>query len=306
MKDITRTLIQQVSDLDDTPSHSAYNIREDSACAGRQSTANIDIRSKEDGSGIDIIVKAGTKGESVYIPALITQSNVDDLVYNDFHIGADADVAIIAGCGIHTDGEGTSRHNGIHRFFLAENARVFYQEKHLGTGEGHNNVVIDPVTYVEQAQGSYLEMDTAQIGGVYRSKRTTEAILAENATLVIKENLLTEGDETVETIFSVDLNGADSGVNLNSRSVAKDESRQIYRSVLNGNNACSGHSACDAIIVGNGKVIATPELSANHGDAMLIHEAAIGKIAGEQIVKLQTLGLTEEEAQEKIIQGFLR
>lgn len=306
MKEMTRNLIEIVSDLKDLPTTSAYNIREDSGCAARQSSQNIEIRSKEDGSGIDIIIKPGTQGESVYIPAIITHSGVDDLVYNDFFIGKGADVAIIAGCGIHTDGEGGSRHNGVHRFFLEEDSRVYYLEKHYGSGQGHNSIVIDPVTYVEQAKGSYLEMDTSQIGGVFKSKRTTEAILDADATLVIKENLLTEGEEQIETIFKVDLNGENSGVNLNSRSVARDNSSQVYRSVLNGNNASHGHSACDAIIVGNGKVIATPELSANHGDAMLIHEAAIGKIAGEQIVKLQTLGLTEEEAEERIIQGFLR
>lgn len=306
MKDISKDLIAQVSDQAVIPKGVAYNVREDAKSVGRYSTPKIRIEPKEGGAGLDIFVKAGTKGESVYIPALITQSGIDDLAYNDFHIGQDTDITIVAGCGVHTDTDQGSRHDGIHRFFLEENARVLYLEKHIGLGAGRNNVFINPVTEIDQKKGSYLEMDTSQIGGVFQSKRVTKAVLAEDASLVIKESLLTEGEESLDTEFVVDLNGKGSGVNLSSRSVAKDKSIQNYKSIIRGNNACTGHSACDAIIVGKGKVNASPELTANHGDAMLIHEAAIGKIAGDQIIKLQTLGLTEEEAEERILQSFLQ
>ncbi len=303
---ITKNLLFQVSDWMDMPEGAAYNIRQDSQCAGRRSTENIEIRSKSDGSGLDIIVKAGTKGERCYIPACITKSEVDDLVYNDFYIGENAEVDIIAGCGIHTDEEGHSQHNGIHRFFLKPGAKARYMEKHLGEGQGTNNKLINPVTYCELEENAVLEMDTSQLGGVGHSDRKTEAILGDGARLIIKENILTEGTERATTDFSVDLNGKDSGVDLISRSVARDDSYQAYHSVIHGNNVCTGHSECDAIIVGNGRVDALPELHANDADAMLIHEAAIGKIAGEQIIKLQTLGLTEEEAEQKIIAGFLK
>lgn len=306
MKEITKELLQQVADLDKEPESAAYNIREDKSCAGRHSTENILIESKEDEPGLNIHIKPNTKNETVFIPALITQSKVDDLVYNDFFVGENADVLIVAGCGVHTDSDEVSQHNGIHRFFLEKNAKIKYLEKHIGTGEGRNNVFINPGTYVELGEGSYLEMDTSQIGGVDISARKTSGKLDKNATLVIKENILTEYNQEATTDFEVELNGENSAVHLMSRSVAKDQSHQEYRSVISGNNACMGHSECDAIIIGNGTVTASPDLTANHPDAMLIHEAAIGKIAGDQIIKLQTLGLTEEEAQEKIVQGFLK
>ncbi len=303
---VTKGLLEKVSDWMDMPAGAAFNIRQDSKCAGRHSTENIEIRSKTDNPGLDIIIKAGTKGESCYIPACVTKSNVDDLTYNDFYIGEGADVTIVAGCGIHTDHEEGSAHNGIHRFFMKPNSRAVYVEKHLGEGVGQNNRKINPVTYCELEENAYLEMDTSQIGGVDYSDRKTEAILSDGARLIIKENILTEGTQRATTDFNVELNGKDSGVDLISRAVARDDSYQSYHSVIQGNNACTGHSECDSIIVGNGKVDALPELHANDADAMLIHEAAIGKIAGEQIVKLQTLGLTEEEAEQQIIAGFLK
>ena len=306
MNRITEKLLAAVSHWTGVPRNAAYNIREDGQCAGRQSTAHIRITSKTDKPGIDITVAPGTRGEQVYIPACVTHSAENDLVYNDFYIGEDADVTIVAGCGVHSDGEGEARHNGVHRFFLKKGARVRYLEKHIGTGGGTGARVIDPVTEVEQAEGSTMEMETTQIGGVDSTRRTMKAVLAAGAKLRVRERILTDGEQRAETDFVVELNGNDCGCDLISRSVAKGQSHQAFRSLIRGNCRCTGHSECDAIIIGNGTVNAAPELGANHADAALIHEAAIGKIAGEQILKLCTLGLTEEEAEAKIVEGFLR
>ncbi len=308
MNKITEKLLGIISDIDGKLDGVAYNIREDSSCAAKHSTENIELVSKEGGSGLDIYIKAAAQDEKVYIPACITKSDVDDLVYNDFHIEDGAKVTIVAGCGVHVDGEEGSKHSGIHRFFVGKDAEIKYIEKHVGLKDEEIKdglVTIDPETYVEIEEGGYLEMESTQIGGVDRTYRKTSGKLAKDAKLVIKENILTEKDQTAETIFDVDLDGEDSGVDLISRSVAKDKSYQKYYSVIRGNAKSTGHSACDAIIVGEGTVDAAPELSANDPDAMLIHEAAIGKIAGDQLLKLQTLGLTEEEAEETIIKGFL-
>ncbi len=294
-----------VSDLVGDP-QGAYNIREDGQCAGRQSTEHIQINTKQDKLGIDIIIQPQTKGETVYIPACVTHSDVDDLVYNDFYVGEGADVTIVAGCGVHTDGEESSQHNGIHRFFIGKNARVLYLEKHIGIGEGTGERIINPQTYAEIAEGGYMEMNSTQIKGVDSTNRITKAKLDKGAKMVVKEKIMTHGHQIAETNFEVDLNGEDSGADLISRSVAKGYSHQIFRSRINGNTRCTGHSECDAIIMDHGVVSAIPELTANHVDAGLIHEAAIGKIAGEQLIKLMTLGLTEEEAEAKIIEGFLK
>lgn len=304
MNNITKSLISIVSDLEGTPK-GAYNIREDGECAARHSSENIDIVPKEDKSGIDIIIKPNTKGETVYIPALITHENVKDLVYNDFYVGEGSDIIISAGCGVHNEGCGTSEHNGIHRFFIEKNARVLYLEKHVGTGEGEGKKIINPETYVEIDENGYLEMDTVQIGGVDSTKRNCEAVLKEGAKLIVKEKIMTTGEQFAETNFKVELNGEDSAVNLISRSVAKGNSHQRFISKIDGNTKCTGHSECDAIVMDNAVVSALPEVTANSVDASLIHEAAIGKIAGEQIIKLMTLGLTEEEAEARIIEGFM-
>lgn len=305
MNEITKDLLRVVSDMEDIPS-GAYNIRENGHCASRHSTDTISIIAKTDKPGIDIIVKPGTKNETVYIPAIVTESNVDDLVYNDFYIGEDADITIVAGCGVHTDGSERSAHNGIHRFFLKKNSRVLYLEKHIGTGEGTGERIINPETYMELGENSYMEMDTLQIKGVDSSLRVTEGTLADNAKLIIREKIMTHGDQVAETKFKVDLNGTQSGADVISRSVARGSSKQVFRSIINGNAQCSGHTECDAIIMDNGVVSAIPELTANHVDAALIHEAAIGKIAGEQLIKLMTLGLTEAEGEARIIEGFLK
>ena len=306
MNKITERLLKAVSDWTGVPQNAAYNIREDGLCAGRQSTKNIQITSKTDKPGIDVTILPDTKGETVYIPAFVTHSAINDLVYNDFYIGENADVTIVAGCGVHSDGEEEARHNGIHRFVLGKNAHVLYLEKHLGTGTGAGARKIDPVTEVEQAEGSVMEMETTQIGGVDSTHRTMSAKLAANAKLRVRERLLTDGSQQAFTDFNVSLDGDGSGCDLISRSVAKEQSHQEFRSVIHGNRPCTGHSECDAIIMGHGTVNASPALAANHEDAALIHEAAIGKIAGEQILKLCTLGLTEEEAEAKIVEGFLR
>lgn len=284
----------------------AFNIRQDGECAGRRSTAHIKITSKEDKPGLEIIVLPGTKDETVSIPACVTHGNVDDLVYNDFYIGENADITIVAGCGVHTDSDEPARHNGIHRFFLEKNAHVKYVEKHIGTGKGSGVKSIDPVTEIKLGEGATLEMDTVQLGGVDKTLRTTNATLEARARLLIRERILTEGSQQAKTDFVVELNGEDAGVDLISRSVARGTSHQAYRSKIVGNARCTGHSECDAIIADEGTVTAAPELTANSEDAALIHEAAIGKIAGEQILKLRTLGLTEQEAEAKIISGFLK
>lgn len=304
MNRITEKLLDLVADWSSTL-HSAYSIRENGTCVSRHSTENISIESMESKPGMVIRVSPGTVGETVSIPACVTRGGVDDVVYNDFYIGADANVTIIAGCGVHTDNEEEARHNGIHRFFLEPGAQVLYKEKHIGTGSGLGQKKIDPVTEITMAEDSILKMETVQIGGVDRTFRKTSGSLAARAKLVIQESILTEGQETAETDFTVSLDGEDSGVDIISRSVAKDSSHQTYHSYIKGNCKCTGHSECDAILVGNGTVNASPALFAGDVDASLIHEAAIGKIAGEQIIKLRTLGLTEQEAEAKIIEGFL-
>ncbi len=304
MNDITKMLLGQISDFN-LDFKGAYNIRENGGCAGRRSSANIKIENKTDKPGIDIRIAPNTSGETVYIPACVTHGDVDDLVYNDFFVGKGADVVIVAGCGVHTEDGHDARHNGIHRFFLEEDSHVKYVEKHIGTGMGSGGRSIDPVTEIFLGKNSVLEMDTEQIGGVDRSTRNTSAVCEEGARLLVRERLLTAKEQFAETNFRVELNGHDSAADIVSRAVARDTSKQIYTSDIIGNAPCSGHSECDAIIADKASVNAAPRLIANDCDAALIHEAAIGKIAGEQILKLRTLGLTEEEAEAKIIEGFL-
>ena len=305
MDAIQKNLLKQVADIEKIPV-GAFNIRANGETDSRNTTANIDIVTKEDKPGIDIIVKPGTKNESVHIPVIITSAGLKDLVYNDFFIGEDCDVTIVAGCGIHCSGEEESRHDGIHTFHLAKNAKVRYIEKHYGDGDGNGEKVMNPTTIMYLEEGSYLEMETTQIKGIDSTKRDTRGAVADGATLIVKEKLMTHGKQYAETDFVVDLNGDGSSANIISRSVAKDTSKQVFRSVINGNNRCMGHSECDAIIMDNAVVVAIPEITANSTEASLIHEAAIGKIAGEQLIKLMTLGLTEAEAEEQIVNGFLK
>lgn len=305
MNPITQKLLEMVTGVKGA-FEGAFSIREDGACAASQSTRNVSITPKKDAPGLVVRVRPGTQGERVYIPACVTHAGVDDLVYNDFLIGENAQVTIVAGCGVHSDGEEEARHNGIHRFFLEKNSHVIYQEKHVGTGNGLGQRSIDPVTEVYLKEGSELEMDSLQLGGVDHTIRKTSGVVGKDAKLIIRERILTDGEQQAKTEFEVEMEGENSSVNLISRSVARGHSYQAYRSRIVGNAACAGHSECDAILAEDGRVDAAPELTANHPEAALIHEAAIGKIAGEQILKLRTLGLTEEEAEAKIIAGFLK
>ena len=305
MDAIEKNLLEQVAGIHEIP-EGAYNIRANGSLAGRNTTANIDIVTKTDKPGIDIIIKPNTKNESVHIPVILSQTGLKESVYNDFYIGENSDVTIVAGCGIHNCGVDTSEHDGIHSFFVGKNAKVKYIEKHYGEGDGNGKRIMNPTTIVELEEGAYLEMETTQIKGVDSTERVTRATLKDNASIVIHEKIMTHGNQTAQTDFTVDLNGLGSSANVISRSVAKGNSHQVFLSRINGNNECKGHTECDAIIMEQGSVRAVPELTANHIDASLIHEAAIGKIAGEQLIKLMTLGLTESEAEEQIVNGFLK
>ncbi len=305
MDAIQKSLLEQVAGLHEVP-EGAYNIRANGQKAGRNTTANIDIVTKTDKDGIDIIIKPGTRNESVHIPVVLSMSGLKDMVYNDFFIGEDSDVTIIAGCGIHNCGEQSSEHSGIHTFHVGKNARVRYVEKHYAEGDGSGENIMNPTTVVELDEGGYMEMETTQIKGVDSTVRSTTAKLGSRSTLIIKEKVMTHGRQLAKSDFTVDLDGEGCHTNVISRSVARGQSRQIFLARINGNAACYGHSECDAIIMDEGVVSAIPEVTANCLDAQLVHEAAIGKIAGEQLTKLMTLGLTEKEAEEQIVNGFLK
>lgn len=305
MNNIEKDLLKMIADIDGAPS-GAFNIRANGKLAERHVTESVDICNKTDKDGIDIIIRPGTKGEIIHIPVIISNTGVNDLVYNDFIIGDDCDVTIMAGCGIHNCGDEESRHDGIHTFFVGKNARVKYIERHYGEGDGKGGKNMNPTTVVNIAEGGYMEMETSQIKGIDNTLRVTRATLDKDATLIIHEKLMTHGTQRADTDFSVDMNGENSSANVVSRSVATDNSVQVYRSNINGNSKCHGHTECDAIIMGEARVSAIPEINANHIDASLIHEAAIGKIAGEQLIKLMTLGLTEAQAEEEIVNGFLK
>ena len=307
MDGIEKDLLLQIADLHGVP-EGAYNIRGNSELVGRNTTANIDIVTKTDGkSGIDIYVKPNTKNESMHIPVIISKAGLQEVVYNDFHIGENADVVIVAGCGIHNCGgvDMTSRHDGVHTFYVGKNAKVKYVEKHYGEGDGNGKNVMNPETVVFLDEGAQMTMETTQIKGIDSSKRVTKAEMKAGANFIVKEKLYTHGKQTVDTDFVVDMNGEGCSADIMSRSVAADESVQNFVSTMRGNAPCHGHTECDAIIMDKASVTAAPCLSANNIDAELIHEAAIGKIAGEQLIKLMTLGLTEKEAEEQIIKGFL-
>ncbi len=307
MDPIQKDLLLQIADLHSIP-EGAVNIRSDGESLHRNTTANIDIITKTDGKeGIDIVIKAGTKNESVHIPVVITKAGLTDTVYNDFHIGENADVVIVAGCGIHNCGgvDMTSRHDGVHTFYIGKNAKVKYVEKHYGEGDGNGQNVMNPETVVYLEEGASMEMESTQIKGIDSTKRITKAYMKAGANFVVKEKLYTHGKQTADTDFIVEMDGEGCRADVMSRSVAAGDSVQRFVSTMNGNAPCHGHTECDAIIMDNASVSAAPCLTANNVDAELVHEAAIGKIAGEQLIKLMTLGLTEKEAEEEIIKGFL-
>nr|MBR4281444.1 SufD family Fe-S cluster assembly protein [Clostridia bacterium] len=305
MDAIQKRILMEVAGLESTP-HGAYNIRANGETSARSTTANIDIVSKADGSGIDIYIKPNTINESMHIPVILSESGLKEVVYNDFHIGENCDVVIVAGCGIHNCGDQDSEHDGIHRFFVGENTKVKYVEKHYGEGDGKGKRILNPVTEVTMEANASMEMEMVQIKGVDNTDRVTRADLAEGASLVVRERLMTHGDQVAISSYFVNLNGEGASTDVVSRSVARDNSYQKFDSKITGNAACTGHTECDAIIMDQAKILAIPQLEANHIDSALIHEAAIGKIAGEQIIKLMTLGLTEAEAEEQIINGFLK
>lgn len=305
LNSMEKHILKQIADIETVPI-GAYNIRENGKGILRQTTANIDIITKTNKPGIDIKIKENTKNESVHIPVILTEGGFNDIVYNDFYIGKNADVVIVAGCGIHNSSCQTAEHDGIHSFFLEEGAHVKYIEKHYGEGDGSGKRILNPETIVHLKKGATLEMETVQIKGVDSTVRTTNAVLAEDSNLVISERIMTHGHQTAKTVFNVDLNGKNSSTHVASRSIAKDNSTQEFISNVNGNAECFGHVECDAIIMYHAKVISTPQIVANCIDASLVHEAAIGKIAGEQLIKLMSLGLTEQEAEEQIINGFLK
>lgn len=302
---IDSELLEQIADMHGIPQGS-FNIRKNGQSIARNSDSDIEIISKTDKSGIDIIVKPGVKNKSVHIPVIITVGNLSDLVYNDFYIGKGADVLIVAGCGIHNETNQKSQHDGIHTFHLEEDCKVKYVEKHLGVGIGSGEKVLNPTTEVYMKSGSEFEMETIQIGGVSYSNRKTKAVLDDNTKLIIKEKIKTDKKQKAITAFDVVLKGKNSSVEVISRSVAKDSSRQKFISNLHGRNECFGHVECDGIILDKAQIISEPKITAENINATLIHEAAIGKIAGDQLIKLQTLGLSEEEAQNEIIKGFLK
>ncbi|MBE6962282.1 MAG: SufD family Fe-S cluster assembly protein [Ruminococcaceae bacterium] len=301
---IDRELLEKIADLTGKPA-GAFNLRKDSGCEARQSTEHIEISNKEDKPGIDIRIKDGTVGEKCFIPVIITKSGLQEMVYNDFFIGENCDVEIVAGCGIHNSGCDESRHDGIHTFYVGKNSRVHYAEKHYGDGDGTGGRIMNPQTIVYLEEGATLQMDTVQIRGVDSTKRYTKIVCGKGAEAVITERLLTHGDQVADSDMVIELNGEDAKGRVISRSVGQDHSTQVFRPCVVGNARCFGHVQCDSIIMGEARIQSVPEIAANSPDAQLIHEAAIGKIAGDQLLKLQTLGLTAEEAEDRILKGFL-
>ncbi|MDY5911355.1 MAG: SufD family Fe-S cluster assembly protein [Inconstantimicrobium porci] len=305
MDSIEKKLLHEIADLDRLPV-GAYNIRLNGKPAARNNSANITIVSKTDEPGIDIYIQPNTVNESVHIPVILSTNGLKDNVYNDFHIGEGCDVTIVAGCGIHNCGSVDSQHDGIHTFYIEKNSKVHYIEKHFGEGSGQGKRLMNPTTIVHLGEGATMEMETTQIAGIDDTLRVVEADLADGASLNVNERIMTTGVQHAESKLKADLKGKDSSCNIVSHAVAKEKSNQHFISMLNGRNECKGHTECDSIIMDDAVVIASPQLAAYSTDAALIHEAAIGKIAGEQLIKLMTLGLTEKEAEEQVISGFLR
>ena len=305
LDEIQKRLLAEVADLHDIP-EGAYNLRANGTSAGRQSTESIDIQSKKDGSGLEITIRDNTVKQSVHIPVVLSESGLNETVYNDFHVGENCDILIVAGCGIDNCGNQNSEHDGIHRFWVGKNSRVRYVEKHYGSGDGSGKRILNPQTEVYMEEGSSMDMEMVQIKGVDSTERTTTAVLKSNAHLVVRERLMTHGVQKAFSAYSVTLDGDGFGADIVSRGVAREQSYQKLDLKIVGNAACSGHTECDSIIMDQGRILAVPSLEANSVDAQLIHEAAIGKIAGDQLMKLMTLGLTEKEAEEQIINGFLK
>lgn len=298
-------LLMRIADMNGIP-NGAYNIRKDGKGVERACTESIQIVSKTDKDGIDINIADNTVGESVHIPVILSETGLNDMVYNDFHIGENCDVTIVAGCGIHNCGSLRSQHDGIHTFYVGKNSKVKYIEKHYGEGPGSGERVLNPQTIVYLEEGSTIELETTQIRGVDSTVRTTDVYVGKDAEAIVTERLLTHDHQTAESRMNVYLNGENAGARIVSRSVAQDESSQVFYPCMTGNAKGFGHVQCDSIIMGKARVSSIPAITANNIDAQLVHEAAIGRIAGDQLLKLMTLGLTEEEAEERILKGFLK
>ena len=306
LDNIAMGLLREVADLHELPTTGAFNIRFNGQTAARSSNPNVQIIPKLDKPGINILIKPGTKNETIHIPVVISESGVKESVYNDFIIGEDCDITIMAGCGIHNCGDEDSAHDGIHSFNVGKRSKVRYIERHYGEGEGRGKRLMNPTTIVHLCEGASVEMENTQISGVDDTVRKTTATLDAGATLIVHEKVMTTGTQRAVSDFIADMNGEGCHCDIVSRTVARDQSHQKFISILNGNAPCTGHTECDSILMDSASVIASPQLTATCIDASLIHEAAIGKIAGEQLIKLMTLGLTEEEAEEQIVNGFLQ
>ncbi len=302
---LDKLLLEQVAGLHDIP-QGAYNIRKNGEAAGRRTTANIDIVSKTDQPGIDVIVKPDTKGESVHIPVIVSAEGLTDVVYNTFEIGRNADVLIVAGCGIHNSSKDKAQHDGIHEFFVRKGARIRYVEKHYGQGDGTGDKVLNPKTIIHVEEGATAELELVQIRGVDSTRRDTEVHMNDNSKLIVTERLLTDGVQEAYSNISIDMKGGDASAQIISRSVARGNSKQDFAFDLIGRGACRGHIQCDAIIMDSAVVISTPRISAYHEDAQLVHEAAIGRLESQQLLKLESLGLSAQEAEDTILKGFLR
>ena len=297
-------LLETIADLHGIPEGS-FNIRKNGKLLARNSDTDIEIVSKTDKDGIDIIVKPNVKNKSVHIPVLLTVGDFQDTVYNDFFIGENSDVTIVAGCGIHNDTCGNAEHDGVHTFYVGKNAKVRYVERHYANGNGTGKKVFDPVTKIWLKENSQFILESTQLGGVTYTDRKTYATVGKNAQLLVKEKILTDGEEKAITDFKVKLTGKNSRADIVSRSVAKGKSLQQFKSDMIGKNECFGHVECDGIVLDGARIISTPKIDAVSPEASLVHEAAVGKIAGEQLLKLMSLGLTEQEAEDAVIKGFV-
>lgn len=297
-------LLETIADLHGIPEGS-FNIRKNGQLLARNSDTDIEIVSKKDKDGIDIIVRPGVKNKSVHIPVLLTVGNFHDTVYNDFYIGEGAEVTIIAGCGIHNSTCNAAEHDGVHTFYVSKNAKVRYVERHYASGDGTGKKVFDPVTKIYLKEGAQFILESTQLGGVTYSDRKTYAAVGKRAQLIVKEKILTDNEEKAITDFKVRLTGAGSRADIVSHSVARGKSYQCFRSDLIGKNECFGHVECDGILLEGARIVSVPKIDAVSPEASLVHEAAVGKIAGEQLLKLMSLGLTEQEAEDAIIRGYL-
>ncbi|NLN88072.1 MAG: SufD family Fe-S cluster assembly protein [Syntrophomonadaceae bacterium] len=298
-------LLEAVADLKKVP-QGALNIRLNGVPVMRHSSPNISVGPNQDGSGLLVEIKPGTKNETVHVPVMLTQAGLQEKVYNTFVVGENADATIVAGCGIHNDSHVESRHDGIHEIIVRAGARLRYAEKHYGEGNKTGKRVLNPTTVVTVEEGASAEMEMVQMKGVNDTLRSTVAHIHARGSLKIIERLLTQEDQKAESDITIYLEGPGASAQVLSRAVAQGDSYQLFKAALIGRDACQGHVECDAILMDNARIRSVPEIQAEDAEAVLTHEAAIGKIAGEQLIKLMSLGLGESEAIDTILEGFLR